>query len=301
MNKVSLVTVFYNAEKNLDTFIEGLEKNKDFIDRVICVDNASSDNTEKFFKEKVSQHPFLKNSLFIKNTTNTGYPAAVNQGVREALKTESPIVVINNDVILSSAFLQTALKDASESQALVLGVCGYHDKFDEYYFGYSYKPSLASLVRFNQVSAQNFTVLKERGVKTLSCDFPSGFFLLFSPEFFKKIGFYDERFFFSGDEMDFAARVSSCGGGAYVSLAATHLIDHKTKATSHGSLIKNKYYIKGYITLLKKHQKRFFSFHTFILLFVFLIDMIRARPSLTPLFLFWTIKNTFMLGVFGKR
>lgn len=278
MSKVDIVTVTYNSSKNLSIFFESLQRNINNIDTIYMVDNNSKDNTLQEINLNSKKYNISDKINIIKNESNFGYTFAVNQGLK-ATKNDL-VLVLNNDLILKEGVLQVVTQDLLDSGADCMGVFGYNDVKKEYFSGFNYKDTSLSMVNFNTFSEEKFQLLLDNNIRFLPCDFPSGHFLLFRKIFFQKVGYYDEKLFFSGDETDFAIRSNKNNNvDNYVSVRATQMVDHITVANKSYSPIKNKYYIYGYNYLLLKHFKHKSKIKFWIKSILFFIRIIKDRPS----------------------
>jgi GT2 family glycosyltransferase len=85
--KISVVTINYNSTEKLKRLIKSLDNINEQIYEIIVIDNNSSD-TKHFSTSN-------KKVRFIKNSNNTGFAKAVNQGIDES-KTDI-ILLINPD------------------------------------------------------------------------------------------------------------------------------------------------------------------------------------------------------------
>ncbi|MCX6756558.1 MAG: glycosyltransferase, partial [Candidatus Nomurabacteria bacterium] len=105
MKKVALITVTYNAEKNLSFFLPSLIKNREILSGIFFVDNNSKDKTLKElenFKENQKENFDIE---IILNEENYGYSYALNMGIRKALDSGYDYFCItNNDLIFEEGF-----------------------------------------------------------------------------------------------------------------------------------------------------------------------------------------------------
>ena len=92
-----LVVVNYNDYKNTINFINSV-KDYNVIDKVVIVDNNSSDDSYEFLKDIVSDKVHL-----IKNSSNKGYGSGINLGAKYLIKDGiEKIIVSNTDIIINS-------------------------------------------------------------------------------------------------------------------------------------------------------------------------------------------------------
>jgi GT2 family glycosyltransferase len=97
----SVVIVTYNGLLFTRLCIESLLMNTDYPSyEVIVVDNGSTDGTVRYLEQLAREIPHLR---VIRNRENVGFPAATNQGIREAQG--EILVLLNNDTIPTPGWL----------------------------------------------------------------------------------------------------------------------------------------------------------------------------------------------------
>lgn len=248
MSTLSIATVTYNAEKNLEIFLPSIRKNIQNIDAVYVQDNKSSDDTVLILKEFVKTVPRTHISI---STKNLGYAKAINMAIQLAIKNGAEnILVTNNDLTFSENALKSLLDTKEKYTADAVGM-----------------PVLSEKGYFMGASEQSVIFYREEDFPHIdtSIDFPHGGTILFSKRFFQKIGLYDEELFFGGDEMDFLYRVKKYNMHnkdkiiCVVCTDAAHLIDHRTKHDRRYLLLKATRMLQGHARVLLKHKYTPFS------------------------------------------
>ena len=73
---ISVVVPCYNEETQIETVVDGLP---DYIDKVVIVDDKSTDNTANIIKELESKN---KNITIILHDQNKGVGAAISSGYK---------------------------------------------------------------------------------------------------------------------------------------------------------------------------------------------------------------------------
>ena len=113
---VSVVIPNYNGadllRKHLPSVIKASENKNNRIKEILIVDDASSDNSVNFIKERFPQ------IVLIKHTKNRGFSSTVNTGVRTAKS--ALVCLLNTDVNVSVNFLESVIKIFSDKS--VFGV-----------------------------------------------------------------------------------------------------------------------------------------------------------------------------------
>lgn len=116
--KVSIIIVNYNTKELLDNCIESIYAQTEEVEfETIVVDNASSDGSEEFIKEK---YPFIK---WINSGGNVGFGKANNIGAEHAagefLFLLNPDTILKNNVL--KLFYQHMKENANKDQLGALG------------------------------------------------------------------------------------------------------------------------------------------------------------------------------------
>ncbi len=260
MNKnLAIVTVTYNAKRNLSFFLPSLIKNDEIIDAVYFVDNYSKDTTiEELIKYRESK-TFKGSVEIISNNKNYGYTYAINQGIQRALDAGFEyICVTNNDIIFEKGFFAKMLHDAKEHRIDALGVPASLNA-QEIGLGYSLDTA-THLPRKDSPLTRNDLAQKIENNPLPAIDFPHGGTILFRSIFFKTIGMYDHHLFFGGDELDFLYRVTSYNTTnkpkikCAVSLECFLLLDNLTQHNSGHKIIKARGMLQGNARVNLKHK-----------------------------------------------
>lgn len=102
MKSANVVTVLYNSESTLVSFVRGLEAQKAFINQVILVDNASTDGT--LAEIRVLAKSSTLDIIVIANANN-GFAGGYARGGAEILDPVLPTLCLNPDVELRQGTL----------------------------------------------------------------------------------------------------------------------------------------------------------------------------------------------------
>lgn len=245
--KTDLVTVTYNSKNNLETFFESIKNNINSFEKIIFVDNNSSDDTLKeinFLSEKLN----IKNISIIKNKKNYGYAHAINIGIKESVNSKiSPLILVtNNDVIFSKNSIEKMINESTDLDSDVTGMVITNDHIN---FKTGYNTHEKS---YKKEEIKNNLAPKEIG-------FAHGGVILFKKSFFEKIGLYDSELFFGGDEMDFFFRVKKYNKNnkdkikCFCAFSTLDNIDHISKHDSRYKLKKATRMLQGSARVYMKH------------------------------------------------
>ena len=192
----SIVMVTHNQAQYTQECITSLHQQTDKPYELIVVDNASQDDTLEFLQAD----PEIK---LIKNQENLGFPAAANQGIREA--TGEFVLLLNNDTIVSKGWLSRMLAHLhQDDQVGMVGPCS------NFVSGPQQIPTdyqdLSELDAFAQKRYEQFAGC------TTETDRLVGFCLLIRCSVLDQIGLLDERFGIGNfEDDDLCLRVRQAG------------------------------------------------------------------------------------------
>lgn len=213
---VDLIIVNWNSGEYLSKCIHSVlaKKNESLIGTVFIVDNYSSDNS----LEKIEKNNKL---VIIKNTENKGFSQACNQGFK--LCTSPYILLLNPDAQL----LETTLSDCisfmnSHYDIDILG-CQLLNNDNSVSTSCARFPTplrfFYDIIGLSKVAPKIFTpalLMSDWDHNTSRVvDQVMGAFMFLRISIFKKIGYFDERFFVYYEELDFSKRLAEYGGKSY--------------------------------------------------------------------------------------
>lgn len=190
---VSIIIVNWNGRKYLEECITSLlgqtHKNE-----IILVDNASTDDSVAYVKEKF---PHIK---IIQNKENLGFAKAVNIGIRAA-DTEL-IALFNQDAVADQNWLSLLVKAATDSpNAAASGGKVYH---------YGSNTDVASTwCKIDPYTAAAWDFTDDEPASEV--DYLPGCAMLIKKEVIEEIGYLDEGYFMYFDETDLCARMIRAG------------------------------------------------------------------------------------------
>lgn len=243
--KVTVVIPNYNGIKYVDKCLDSLKKQtyKEF--KVIIIDNASTDGSLELIEENYEEFQLVKNSI------NTGFCKAVNQGI-EIADTEY-VLLLNNDTELDDNFL-TEIVETMEKSDNIFSVSSkmisYHDRDilddagDGYtILGWQYQRGVGQ-------SSKGYT--KECDVFT-ACAGAA----LYRRNIFNKIGVFDEMHFAYMEDIDVGYRARINGyRNVYCPKAIVYHIGSATSGSKYNSF-KVKLAARNNIFLLYKNMPVF--------------------------------------------
>jgi len=193
---ISVIIPIYNQHELTQECIEAVRLNTQDYD-LILVDNGSAPPITKPYAGFVDV-------TLIRNEENKGFPAAVNQGIREAKG--DIICLLNNDVIVTPGAINTMelyLKDFAD-YSIIGPTTGYVAGVQKVQ-----TPIYNNLDELNEVAKQAGDAFA--GIID-DVSFVIGFMMVFPKSLFKEIGEFDESMWpCSGEEVDFCFRAKQAG------------------------------------------------------------------------------------------
>lgn len=190
--KISIVILNWNSYRDTKELLVSIKKSTYPQDKIeiIIIDNASTNNSAKKLQKE------FKKAQFVLLAKNHGTPAR-NFGIKKA-KGEI-IFSIDGDVSLSPETLKNAVSKIQSDPAIgVLGPLTLTKK------GHHFQPSYLNLNLYTGILRP-----AKKGQKGIF--FLAGSFHAFPKKIIKKVGLYEKKFFFYGDDLDFCLRIQKAG------------------------------------------------------------------------------------------
>jgi len=205
MDKIGLVTITYNSEDVLKSFIECVwrQSYKNLI--LYVIDNASADETLKILEFENDER-----LVVIKNEKNFGVAKANNQGIIQALNDGcNQVLIINNDVEFETTLIKKLLKIQNEKDcSLVTPKMMYYDNPKRIWYAGSWfikKKGYLPLHRgMRELDDGQYDKIVEVEYAPTCC-------LLAKKEVFDDIGLMNEKYFVYFDDTDFSYRIWKSG------------------------------------------------------------------------------------------
>lgn len=216
---ISIVIVSYNTKEFIDRCLKSIYESdlKKLSHEIIVVDNNSSDGTPQHLKKS-----FPKVKL-IENVDNFGFSKACNQGVRNSLGKYllflNPDTEVEKETIPHMISFMDKNKDAGASTCFIklpTGALddGAHRGFPTPWNSFSYFSGLSKM--FPQSKLFSGYTLGHLDLKeTHEIDAAVGAFMLVGRSAGDEINWWDEDYFFYGEDIDFCYKLKEKGWKIY--------------------------------------------------------------------------------------
>lgn len=257
MINLSIIIVSYNCGKFLKKCLEAIQKSKVENCQVIVVDNASKDQPENILKD----FPSVK---FIKNEQNLGFSKANNIAIRKA--SGKYILFLNPDAVVNKDTLKTLISFMEKTEDAGISTCkvflpngklddSAHRGFPTPWNAFCFFSGLEKLFPHSKLFAGYHMGWMDYS-KIHEINACAGSFMLVRREAGDQIDWWDEDFFFYGEDLDFCLKIKEKGWKIYYypNVSITHY-----KGVSSG--IKN---ISEKITTADLETKKIATKHRFL-------------------------------------
>lgn len=214
-NIYTILINFHSEESTIDciTSLKKLTIPSNFKNTIVVVDNESSENSV----EKIKQaHPDI---LLLANDKNLGFAQGMNTGITYALKKDAVyLLLLNNDTIVDGHLLSELLKTIEDKKNIGIVVPKiYFAKGYEYHKNRYKENELGKIIWYaGGYMRWNSIIGHHRGVDQVDngqfetigeTEYATGCCMFVPADVFKKVGFFDERYFLYYEDSDFSMRV----------------------------------------------------------------------------------------------
>ena len=206
--KETFVNIFilnYNNKEDTIECIEAVKQIQYGHFDITLVQNGSSEELCRYFSEKYPDiyHVILKE--------NRGFTGGFNKGITEIMKRESEseyILFVSNDVVVEPDIIEKMLSSSIEEKyGIICPVVLYYKNREKLWCaGGNYNRFLGK----NKMRGTNslYTSIYEKDTKV---DWASFCIVMIKTEVFRQIGYLDEEFFLSNEDLDFCLRAQKQG------------------------------------------------------------------------------------------
>jgi N-acetylglucosaminyl-diphospho-decaprenol L-rhamnosyltransferase len=227
-----IVIVNWNSghflEKCVNSIFAG--SNEKFVNRIIVIDNNSSDDSALFINR-------LNKVELIRNESNNGFAKACNQGFK--LCTSRYILLLNPDACLMEDTLKEGVGFLENKKDADIMGCQLID--DNGHISPSCSRFPTPLHIFFDASGLSKIAPRIFTPATVMTDWDHtecrftdqvmGAFMLIRKSVFEKLGYFDERFFVYYEEVDFCKRLSMINGRTFYNTSVRAI--HTGEGTTH--------------------------------------------------------------------
>ena len=218
MIDLSIVIVSYNTKDFLKKCIESVQDtSKNFTYEIIVVDNASSDGSSKMVSEN------FKDVTLIANKQNLGFSKANNLGVK---KTSGRYVLfLNSDTLVFENTLRLMIEFMDSEKNAGAATCkvimpderiddASHRGFPTPWNSFSHFSGLSKIFGKTKLfGGYNLGYLDFN--KTHEIDALAGAFMLVRRDAGEQVSWWDEDYFFYGEDLDFCYKLKQMGWKIY--------------------------------------------------------------------------------------
>lgn len=196
--KFSVVIVTWNTAEITKKCIETINK---YIpgQEIIIVDNGSQDNTVKLLKN-------IKNVTIIENHANLGFAKANNIGFKKA--TNDCIVFMNSDIeLIDNSLLKMIDYFKNNPNIGIIGPKFLNPDLTPQASVFPPQTALNAFKEFWLNIPSSYSKYIPKGENPTKVSYISGGFIVTRKDFFKKIGQWNEKYFFYFEDMDLCRQV----------------------------------------------------------------------------------------------
>lgn len=219
MIDLSIIIVNYNTKEFLKKCIFSITKNvKDVSYELIIADNNSSDNSAEMVKK---EFPQIK---LIVNKENVGFSKANNQGIK-ASRESKYVLFLNPDTIMQDQTIEEMLKFMDSHKDIGAATCklimpngkiddASHRGFPTPWNSFCHFTGLSRIYPKSLIFA-GYNLGWMNLKKTHEIDVLCGAFMLVRRQAGEQVGWWDEDYFFYGEDIDFCYELKQKGWKIY--------------------------------------------------------------------------------------
>lgn len=255
MQKLGMVIINYNDFKTTEKLLKNV-KNYSCLDKIVVVDNHSTDNSVQKLKKLES-----KKIVLLENNRNNGYASGMNLGASYLIKElgDCHIIFSNADVIIQNEKDLIQLSSDMKDDVVVVGpVILEHDTYNRgWKVSSTFVEILLNLPLISRYFKKKFLYYKDSHYEssTSLVDVVSGCFFMVDSKVLQAVDFFDEHTFLYYEELIFACKVKKIGKKILVDNQVSVIHDHSVTVDKNVSRIRKyrilktsqQYYVKNYL------------------------------------------------------
>lgn len=211
MKKITVLIINYNSSTNTNKLVKSLNKIDKYINKILIIDNNSSDI-------KKLKHT-SKTNLVI-NKTNNGFAKAVNQGIKLA-KSEFIFLTNPDSYLENDSILKSLEKISKDERVGAIGGKIRKPNSNKYHLTATSKPNfLTGLFEFtnlkklfpNNSISKDFWIEKSKKItKPTEVNSLCGAYIILRKKINNKLNLFDERYFMYLEDIDFGDNINENG------------------------------------------------------------------------------------------
>ncbi len=252
---LSIIIINYNVKEFLQNLIHSIRKAAGNLNyEIIIVDNASSDGSVDFIKDR-----FPEVNL-IQNETNLGFGKANNQALK--ISRGRYILLLNPDSLVSEDTFSKMISFFESHPSVGLAGCkilnpdgtlqlACRRSFPGPWTSFCKVTGLSTLFPRSKLFARYNLTYKDEN-KSYEVDAISGSFMMMRREVYDKTGGFDEDYFMYGEDLDLCYRIQKSGYKVYY-VHDTQIIHYKGESTRRSSIDETKFFYDAMHLFVKKH------------------------------------------------
>jgi len=264
--RFSIIIVHFNGFERLNNLIKGLLSDISDNDRIIVIDNNSSDNSIDLIKKEYSTNKIH----LIENKFNRGYSVAANQGIH--YQDSKYVLVCNNDIVTEKGTLKKleSLFIKFPETAMISGqLVDSKNQISSTVSGeFTFLSNLDGIDKIARIK-------QPRKIQESFVDNLRGACLAVRRKAIDQVGGYNEKFFFYFEDTEWCVRLRNKGWKI--------LFSPSIQIFHEGGGSTSKYFLKSRIEFLRSR--------------IYLCQISFSKPQLTFLAL-WNIPKLFLDWIF---
>lgn len=225
LESISAIILNYNRVEDTINCVNSLRQAGLPSKRIWVIDNGSEG--ENYYKLKFLLDGFCH---IIRNKTNLGYAKGMNLGIRKISKSQVAkwFLIMNNDTKIDKSFFDELFTAVQENPLFdILGpvILSEDEPTRIWFFGGKLIPK--TLITFQLHKNKKYSC---QYPSIVSVDFISGCCMFIKSEVFNKIGYFNEKYFMYGEDVDFCWRALK--SNMKLGVVTRALMWHKISASS---------------------------------------------------------------------
>lgn len=201
----AIVVAFNRAQPTIEA-ITSLNNGTRKPDVVLLVDNSTDEQEARVLHTFCAQ---AENIRYVRNQSNTGFAAAVNRGIGEAVTASANwVFLLNDDAVVAPDALELLLKGASAPDVAAAGPTILFRSDPQRIWLAGGRISPFRLAPTCHLKNQSITSIPDA---TETATFLTGCALLISTDAIARVGFFDERLFMYEEDFDYCLRLTRAG------------------------------------------------------------------------------------------